>query len=659
MRDDQTKDHTPSARPSRRPSARPAITKFGPPGKKPGPVRKKFAPLAADARETAPVKPRGDDGADAPQRIAKVIARAGACSRRDAELWIGEGRVALNGEVLTSPAVNVTDADEITIDGAPLAARAKTRLFLFHKPRGLVTTERDPEGRQTIFDYLREHWPDAPRLVSIGRLDINTEGLLLLTNDGGLARTLELPATGWVRRYRVRAKGETDQGVLDRLRSGITVEGIDYAEIEATLDRVQGANSWLTMGLREGKNREIKRVLEHLGLEVNRLIRLSFGPFQLGDIDEGALEEVKTRVLRDQLGPVLAEAAGVDFDGAEAGSEAPVEAARPVRPRAARDGEVGARAVERPRGGEKPRGRPEREERAPGARRPREILSQASGPRTEIRKKPAPGPRKHISALRGEVSGEAGGRKRTLRSETADRSGRTVPVERLVAARPASARKDTRRDRDEAPPASRNARRFEAERRPREDAPERPMRGPGRGASAEGRPRAPAPRRRESNEFQEFERAPEGQSRGAPRGERREAPGESRREGPRGARAQKPRGPYDAAKDRSRPELRRGKDAGPKRFDESSRSSRAPGGRTEGPKRYGAGPGKPGGPKSGGRSFAGKGERASGPAAGFRGKDKAPGGKGRPGGKPGGTPRGAPRGGPGGGPGKGRPRGKS
>ena len=675
MRDDQTKDHTPSARPSRRPSARPAITKFGPPGKKPGLVRKKFAPLAADAREAAPAKPRGDDGADAPQRIAKVIARAGACSRRDAEVWIGEGRVALNGEVLTSPAVNVTDADEITIDGAPLAARAKTRLFLFHKPRGLVTTERDPEGRQTIFDYLREHWPDAPRVVSIGRLDINTEGLLLLTNDGGLARTLELPATGWVRRYRVRAKGETDQGVLDRLRGGITVEGIDYAEIEATLDRVQGANSWLTMGLREGKNREIKRVLEHLGLEVNRLIRLSFGPFQLGDIDEGALEEVKTRVLRDQLGPVLAEAAGVDFDGAEAVSEAPVEAARPVRPRAARDGEASARAVERPRGGEKPRGRPEREERAPGARRPRELLSQASGPRAEIRKKPAPGPRKHVSALRSEVLGEAGGRKRTLRSETADRSGRTVPVERLVAARPASARKDTRRDRDEAPPASRNARRFEAERRPREDAPERPMRGPGRGASAEGRPRAPAPRRRESNEFQEFERAPEGQSRGAPRSERREAPGESRREGPRGARPQKPRGPYDAAKDRSRPELRRGKDAGPKRFDETSRAPRAPGRGAEGPKRYGAGPGKPGGPKSAGRSFAGKGERASGPASGFRGKDKAPGGKGRPGGgpssgprgrpggKPGGAPRGAPRGGrgggSGGGPGKGRPRGKS
>ncbi len=200
-------------------------------------------------RRSAPAKPAAANAVAAPQRIAKVMARAGACSRRDAEAWIGAGRVALNGVVLASPAVNVTDADEITIDGAPLAARAKTRLFLFHKPRGLVTTERDPEGRQTIFDYLREHWPEAPRLVSVGRLDINTEGLLLLTNDGGLARVLELPSTGWVRRYRVRAKGATDQATLDRLRHGVTVDGVAYAEIEAKLDRAQGANVWLTIGL--------------------------------------------------------------------------------------------------------------------------------------------------------------------------------------------------------------------------------------------------------------------------------------------------------------------------------------------------------------------------------------------------------------------------
>ena len=170
-----------------------------------------------------------------------------------------------------------------------------------------------PEGRPTVFDYLREHWPDGPRVVSVGRLDINTEGLLLLTNDGGLARVLELPSTGWVRRYRVRVKGETDQAVLDGLRQGLTIDGVHYAGIEATLDRVQGANSWLTMALREGKNREIKRVLEHLGLQVNRLIRLSFGPFQLGEIAEGAIEEVRTRVLRDQLGPALADGGGRGF----------------------------------------------------------------------------------------------------------------------------------------------------------------------------------------------------------------------------------------------------------------------------------------------------------------------------------------------------------
>ena len=202
------------------------------------------------------------------QRIAKLMARVGLCSRRDAEAWIVDGRVTLNGDVLTSPAMDVGPNDTILVDGIPLPAAEKTRLFLFHKPRGLVTSDHDPEGRETVADFLADNWPDGPRVVTIGRLDINTEGLLLLTNDGGLARVLELPATGWVRRYRVRAKGETDQGVLDRLRDGIVVDGVDYAGIEAKLDRIQGANCWLTMGLREGKNREIKRVLEHLGLEV-------------------------------------------------------------------------------------------------------------------------------------------------------------------------------------------------------------------------------------------------------------------------------------------------------------------------------------------------------------------------------------------------------
>ncbi|MFL5159765.1 MAG: pseudouridine synthase, partial [Microvirga sp.] len=243
-------------------------------------------------------------------RIAKVIARAGIASRRDAEVLIAEGRVTLNGKVLESPAINVTAADKITVDGEPLPAKERTRLWLFHKPRGLVTTARDPEGRPTVFDNLPE---DLPRVVAVGRLDINTEGLLLLTNDGGLARMIAHPDTGWLRRYKVRAHGEINQADLDRLRDGISIDGIDYGPIEARLDRVQGDNAWITMGLREGKNREIKRILEHLGVRVNRLIRMSFGPFQLGDLEVGLVEEVKTKVLKDQLGTALAAEAGVDF----------------------------------------------------------------------------------------------------------------------------------------------------------------------------------------------------------------------------------------------------------------------------------------------------------------------------------------------------------
>ena len=248
---------------------------------------------------------------DKAERIAKVIARAGVCSRREAEKLIGEGRVAVNGVVLASPAFTVTPADAVTIDGAPLAARERTRLWLFNKPKGLVTSNRDPEGRATIFSALPA---DLPRVVTVGRLDINTEGLLLLTNDGGLARVLELPSTGWLRRYRVRVHGRVKQADLDRLGKGVTVEGMIYGAVEATLDREQGANSWLTMGLREGKNREVKKILEYLGLTVTRLIRVSYGPFQLGDLAAGTVEEVKSRVLRDQLGRKLSEAAGADFD---------------------------------------------------------------------------------------------------------------------------------------------------------------------------------------------------------------------------------------------------------------------------------------------------------------------------------------------------------
>ena len=252
------------------------------------------------------------------ERIAKVVARAGLASRRDAEEWITQGRVTVNGRVINSPALDVTANDVVAVDGKPLPPRERTRLFMYHKPRGLMTTHADPEGRPTVFDNLPE---GLPRLISIGRLDFNTEGLLLLTNDGGLARALELPDTGWLRRYRVRAHGEVTQAQLDELKKGVEVDGVKYGSIDATLERDQGANVWLVFAIREGKNREVRNVMAHLGLEVNRLIRVSYGPFQLGELAEGQVEEVKTRVLREQLGEKIAAARGRRFQPADAGRE--------------------------------------------------------------------------------------------------------------------------------------------------------------------------------------------------------------------------------------------------------------------------------------------------------------------------------------------------
>jgi 23S rRNA pseudouridine2605 synthase len=268
------------------------------------------------------------------ERIAKVLARAGLASRRDAEEMVTQGRVTVNGRLINSPALDVTANDVVAVDGKPLPPRERTRLFLYHKPRGLMTTHADPEGRPTVFDNL----PEAlPRLISIGRLDFNTEGLLLLTNDGGLARVLELPDTGWLRRYRVRAHGEVTQGQLDELKKGIEVDGVKYGSIDATLERDQGANVWLVFAIREGKNREVRNVMAHLGLEVNRLIRVSYGPFQLGELAEGEVEEVKTRVLREQLGEKVAGLAGADFsrpeqrDIADDGAHAP-RGKKPFKP---------------------------------------------------------------------------------------------------------------------------------------------------------------------------------------------------------------------------------------------------------------------------------------------------------------------------------------
>ena len=246
------------------------------------------------------------------ERLAKVIARAGVCSRRDAEAWITAGRIAVNGSPVKTPAFNVVESDTIAVDGKPLARKQATQLWLYHKPAGLMVTEKDPEGRATVFSEFEKL--GLPRVLTVGRLDYNTEGLLLLTNDGGLKRTLELPATGWVRRYRVRAFGSVTQEQLDTLAKGISVEGVDYGPIEAALDSTTGSNVWITMSLREGKNREVRNVLGALGLEVNRLIRLSYGPFQLGDLPTGSVEKVKTRILKDQLGSRLADSSGADFD---------------------------------------------------------------------------------------------------------------------------------------------------------------------------------------------------------------------------------------------------------------------------------------------------------------------------------------------------------
>jgi 23S rRNA pseudouridine2605 synthase len=233
------------------------------------------------------------------ERVAKLLARAGLCSRRDAERWIAEGRVSFKGEVLTSPAFNVIDPHELSVDGKPLPAADRARLWRYHKPTGLVTTHRDEKGRKTVFAALPK---ELPRLISVGRLDLNSEGLLLLTNDGALARRLELPENGWLRRYRVRVHGTIDPKQLATLEKGVTVEGVSYGPIHAVLERQQGANAWLMVSLREGRNREVRKVMAHLELPVSRLIRIAYGPFQLGNLASGGIEEVNPRVLREQLG---------------------------------------------------------------------------------------------------------------------------------------------------------------------------------------------------------------------------------------------------------------------------------------------------------------------------------------------------------------------
>lgn len=235
------------------------------------------------------------------ERIAKRIARAGIASRRDAEKLIAQARVRVNGKVIDSPALNVVAEDVIEVDNKRLPEAAQTKLWRYHKPTGLVTTTRDEKNRKTVFDDLP---PELGRVMSVGRLDLNSEGLLLLTNDGALKRKLELPSTGWLRKYRVRVKGVVDEAGLEKLRAGIRIDGQTFRPMGVTLDQQRNANAWLTIGLREGKNREIRRAMEAIGLDVNRLIRISYGPFQLLDLKPGEVADVANKVIRDQIGSV-------------------------------------------------------------------------------------------------------------------------------------------------------------------------------------------------------------------------------------------------------------------------------------------------------------------------------------------------------------------
>jgi 23S rRNA pseudouridine2605 synthase len=620
----------------------------------------------------APDDAQADEARRRPgERLAKAIARAGLGSRREAEGWIEQGRVVVNGETVTSPNLNVEPGDRVEVDGRPLPARERTRLWLYHKPRGYVTTTHDPEGRETVFSILPE---SLPRVMTVGRLDINTEGLLLLTNDGGLARVLELPETGWLRRYRVRAFGKTDAPALEKLKDGVEIDGFSYGSIDAEIERQQKDNVWLRFGLREGKNREVKRVAEHLGLSVNRLIRISFGPFQLGDLPEGGVEEVRTRTLIDQLGKRLTEEAGCDFD-------APLVSGGEDAPR-----KTGGRG-----GGSKPQSvAPERSRMLDPSKR---VGHRA--PIARPRDMPAP-------ASKGE--GEAPETKTKRAAPVADRKGRQVKVERVQRNDPEAAPKRFRKKDDGA------AERFGAVGRPAR--PERPGKndrrdkGAPRGETREGRPeRSDRPRGPRPEGDRPFRSRPEGdrpQRRSFGDGERpsferprhesgavpkvdargprvseprwREDAGAAERprspRPPRGDRpdrreGDRPRPPHPEG-DRPRSDKQRsdkpwGDRPGGDRKDDRSREKRSFG---DGPSRGEARPpreDRPRGERSFGDRPARTGDRPPRSGDGPRGPGKpragAPGGRptgGKPGGKSGGGPRGprpggaAPRGGSGG-----------